>query len=84
MFPSSVKPTRITCAAAHSRRTTRTWRAGGTFFSAETTSGTLPNGSMTRISRIVAEKSSAFIRESYGLAGGSAAFQSRVERAAMG
>ena len=61
--PPSMNPTRITYAAAHSRSTTRRWRSGGTFFSAETTSGTLPNGSMTRISRTVAEKSSAFIRE---------------------
>jgi hypothetical protein len=40
--------------------------AGATFFNADTTTGTLPNGSITSISRIVAEKSSAPILPSYG------------------
>ena len=47
---------RITYAATHSRSTTRARRAGATFFIAETTSGTLPNGSMTSVSRTAAEK----------------------------
>src|SRR5512141_54153 len=43
----------------HSRSTTRTRRDGATFASAETTIGTLPNGSMTSSSSTAAENASA-------------------------
>src|SRR6476646_3091170 len=43
----------------HSRRITRARRAGATFASADTTIGTLPNGSMTSSNSTAAEKTSA-------------------------
>jgi len=54
-----MKASRITYAATHSRRMTRWRRAGATFASADTTIGTLPNGSMTSSNRTAAEKTSA-------------------------
>src|SRR5438093_2024918 len=62
----------------HSRRTTRTRRSAGVAASAAATSGTLPKGSRTRISRIVADRNSAAIVEGGASSAGGAVYRRTV------
>src|SRR2546430_2539854 len=62
----------------HSRTTTRTRRSAGVAASAAATSGTLPKGSRTRISRIVADRNSAAIVEGGASSAGGAVYRRPV------
>src|SRR5947207_9068997 len=68
----------------HSRRTTRTRCAAGVAASAAATSGTLPKGSMTRISRIVADRNSAAIAEGGAWSAGGAVYRRTLAATARG
>src|SRR5439155_24061981 len=63
---------------------TRTRRAAGVAASAAATNGTLPKGSMTRISRIVADRNSAAIAEGGAWSAGGAVYRRTLAVTARG